>query len=267
MIYHHSLDPVAFYLGSTAVPYYWLNYLISYVFVYICSSVLARRQLSPLQYTDVPIYALGCWVGVLIGGRIGYILIYRIHHYILHPDEIYQIWLGGMSFHGALIGCAISCLFIAHLKQQNPLWASDVFCMLIPLPLALGRFTNFLNAELIGKATSSGLWGVVYAYDPEKLTRHPSQLYQAALEGLLLFVILISQIKHLRHTPGLMSCLFLIGYGALRIIAEFFRLPDPQIGYLLGPITMGHLLCTLMIIGGCTGWILIKRNSPSTTMI
>lgn len=249
MIYDHQLNPIAFYIGATPVPWYWLNYLLSYLLIYAGALRLSRQQISPLPYQDIPSYALGCWFAVFIFGRLGYILIYRLDHYIAHPEQIHQLWLGGMSFHGALIGCALSLITIARMKKQSWLPAADLFCVFIPIALALGRITNFINGELIGRPTASGGWGVVYGHDAAALPRHPSALYQAALEGMLLFAVLWTLRAYLAR-PGWLTSWFLMGYGGLRICAEFYRLPDPQIGYLFGGITMGQLLSLMMVLMG-----------------
>ena len=262
MLYYHNLNPIAFYLDTTPIPWYWLNYLLGYFIVYFGAIILTRRHISPLPYQDIPIYALGCWCAVFSCGRLGYVLIYRLDHYLAHPEQIHQIWLGGMSFHGALIGCAVTCFSIAYLKKQSWFLATDLFCLFIPMPLALGRVTNFINGELLGRPTASGLWGVIYPHDPSSLARHPSALYQATLEGGLLFVVLWCRRTQLSQ-PGKLTSMFLMGYGGLRIISEFYRLPDPQIGYIIGPFTLGHLLCTLMVVGG-VGLYLKCQSSRST---
>lgn len=262
MIYYHQLNPIAFYIGATPVPWYWLNYLLSYLLIYAGALRLSRQQISPVPYQDIPSYALGCWFAVFIFGRLGYILIYHLDHYIAHPEQIHQLWLGGMSFHGALLGCALSLITMAWVKKQSWLLSADLFCVFIPLALAFGRLTNFINGELMGRPTASGLWGVVYGHDAAALPRHPSALYQAALEGFLLFAVLWLWRSQLAR-PGWITSRFLMGYGALRIGAEFYREPDPQVGYLLGGITMGQLLSLVMVLIGIgLGYHCWRVSSP-----
>ncbi|MCY4381311.1 MAG: prolipoprotein diacylglyceryl transferase [Proteobacteria bacterium] len=244
-IYTHQLNPIAFYLAGTPVPWYWLNYIFGFSFVYFVSLYLTRQKISPLLSEDLHTYALVAWLGVIIFGRLGYVFIYRWPYYRENPELIYQIWLGGMSFHGALVGCAFMCILSSFKKKQPFFLATDLFSLLIPIPLALGRITNFVNAELIGRPTG-GSWGVIFPYDSSQVPRHPSQLYQASLEGILLFIILWQLKAHLK-TPGLMTGYFLLGYGTLRIISECFRMPDKSLGYLFGVFSMGQLLCFLMI--------------------
>ena len=259
MIYIHDLNPIAFYIGTTPIAWYWLNYLVGYTFVYFFSLYLSHQQVSPLSPNHLPTYTLCCWFAVILGGRLGYVLIYRFSHYAQHPELIYQIWRGGMSFHGALLGAALTCLVVARYQRQSPFLATDLFCLLIPIPIALGRITNFVNAELLGKLTK-GHWGVVFA--GQDLPRHPSQLYQAGLEGFLLFLLLWSQ-RHQLKRPGKITGTFLMGYGVLRSISEFYRLPDPQLGYLIGPFTMGHILCSVMIVCGIVILTIVKDRQIS----
>ncbi|MCY4444576.1 MAG: prolipoprotein diacylglyceryl transferase [Proteobacteria bacterium] len=246
--YIHDIDPIAFYIFSDPIAWYWLAYLFGFFFVYFMSVYLIHKDLGFISRRDLNTYMVFCWIGVIVGARLGYVLIYNPLQYLEHPYLIIQLWRGGMSFHGGLIGCLLATLYVSKRCQHSLFYMTDLVCLLIPLPLALGRITNFVNGELAGKATSLP-WGVIFpAYD--NVPRHPSQLYQACLEGLLLFCLLWLQRRKLQK-PGIITSYFLIGYGFLRFLVEFIRLPDQQIGYLLAnTFTMGHLLCGVMIIAG-----------------
>ena len=199
-------------------------------------------------------------IGLIVGARLGYVLFYQFPNYLYylqHPLEIIAIWHGGMSFHGGLIG-AVLAGFIFSRRRKIPFWeGADVVLVTAPIALGLGRLGNFINGELFGRASSLP-WAMVFPTGgPEP--RHPSQLYEAALEGVLLFIILWI-LKDRSFRPGTMVCLFLGGYGIFRFLVEFFRQPDPHIGLLWGMLSMGQILCLAMIITAAVLWKFLPQN-------
>jgi phosphatidylglycerol:prolipoprotein diacylglycerol transferase len=199
-------------------------------------------------------------IGLIVGARLGYILFYQFPDYInylTHPLEIIAIWHGGMSFHGGLIG-AVLAGFLFSRRRQVPFWqGADVVIVTAPVGIGFGRLGNFINGELFGRPSTMP-WAMVFPTGGP-MPRHPSQLYEAALEGLLLFIVLW-MLKDRPFRPGTMVCLFLGGYGFFRFLVEFFRQPDPQIGLLLGLISMGQVLCLAMVISAVILWFLLPQN-------
>ena len=185
---------------------------------------------------------------MILGARVFYILAYNFQYFLDNPEESIRIWNGGMSFHGGMIGGVIALFAVSRFKGQQLLRITDLIATSIPLVLGFGRIANFINGELAGRPTNVP-WAVIFPRYQDHIPRHPSQLYQAALEGFLLFAILYLSRSRLKQA-GFQSALFLLGYGLLRLAAEFFRNPDPQIGFLFGGMTMGQLLCLGMIALG-----------------
>ncbi len=265
MTYPH-IDPVLIHIGPLQVRWYGLMYVIGFLAAYL----LLRHQekarpigLSPDLLQDLIFYLV---VGLVIGARLGYILFYQYMNlidYIRHPLEIIAVWHGGMSFHGGLIGTAIAAWWFSKRKQFPFLSIADRIIIAAPIGLGLGRMGNFINGELYGR-TSDLPWAMVFP-DGGPLARHPSQLYEAILEGLVLFLILLWLSKR-RMPDGFLLGTFLMGYGVFRFFVEFFREPDLQLGFILGPFTMGQILCAAMIgIGVCISLIVTlrhKQNKP-----
>ena len=265
MTYPH-IDPVLIHIGPLQVRWYGLMYVIGFLAAYL----LLRHQekarpigLSPDLLQDLIFYLV---VGLVIGARLGYILFYQYMNlidYIRHPLEIIAVWHGGMSFHGGLIGTAIAAWWFSKRKQFPFLSIADRIIIAAPIGLGLGRMGNFINGELYGR-TSDLPWAMVFP-DGGPLARHPSQLYEAILEGLVLFLILLWLSKR-RMPDGFLLGTFLMGYGVFRFFVEFFREPDLQLGFILGPFTMGQILCAAMIgIGVCISLIVTlrhKKNKP-----
>lgn len=254
--YVHNLDPIAFYLDGVGVAWYWLVYLAGFFFVFYGGlQVIKTRSHSLIRESDFADYMAFGWLGLITGSRVWYVLFYNFEYFSKHPAEILRIWNGGMSFHGALVGVALSFFAVSRVKKQ-PFWpVCDLVALLTPFVLMFGRITNFINGELAGRVTDVK-WGVIFPRYIDNLPRHPSQLYQAFSEGLLLFVLLATQRKRLNR-PGQMSGLFLVGYGGFRFLTEFFRMPDPQIGYLAMGLTVGQLYCLVMVI---VGGLIFKRH-------
>ena len=269
MLVHPQFDPVAlhlgpynvggFELGPFAIRWYGLMYLLAFVLVVVLGRKRARQNLltgwHPRDIDDMLFYGV---LGVILGGRLGYVLFYKPIHYLVHPLEILQVWQGGMSFHGGFLGVLIALWFYARKRRRHWLDVTDFVAPLCPLGLAAGRLGNFINGELVGRVTDAP-WGMVFP-QVDNLPRHPSQLYELGLVGILLFVILWSYAS--RHRPmGAVSGLFLLGYGTLRFAAEYTREPDNFLGYLAGGLTMGQWLSMPMIAVGLMMMIWAYRRA------
>lgn len=242
-----------------SLPWYWLVYFIGFFWVFY--SVLKLNKLSPdpLSRKDLADYFQWGWLSLFIGARLIYIVVYHPSFFLEHPHMIPKFWLGGMSFHGALLGISVALFLVAKKKKQSFFQFADLLVTAAPLVLAFGRLANFVNGELAGKV-SQVPWAVIFPRYKDGLPRHPSQLYQAFVEGFLLFLILQLTKKRFLSLPGMQSSIFLIGYGVLRFLVEFFRAPDPQLGAFLG-LNMGQYLCLIMVAVGA--WLMKKSlNSP-----
>ncbi len=248
MFVHPQFDPIAFQIGPVAVRWYGLMYLVAFVLFVVLGKIRARRNLltgwHPRDVDDMLFYGV---FGVIIGGRLGYVLFYKPLHYLQHPLEILQVWAGGMSFHGGFLGVLVALWFFARSRHKRWLDVTDFVAPLVPLGLAAGRLGNFINGELVGRVTDVP-WAMVFP-QVDMLPRHPSQLYQFGLEGLLLFVLLWWYASRARPT-GAVSGMFLVGYGTFRFIAEFAREPDNFLGLLAGGMSMGQWLSLPMIVAG-----------------
>jgi phosphatidylglycerol---prolipoprotein diacylglyceryl transferase len=265
MLTHPSIDPVAFSLGPLSVHWYGLMYLFGFALAWWLGLRRLHAPYSPLsnteQLSDLLFY---CAMGVILGGRLGYVLFYDLASYIAHPLNILQVWRGGMSFHGGLIGVLLAVWLYSRRIQRHFFQITDFIAPLIPIALGLGRIGNFINGELWGRPTDLP-WGMIFA-DPDAgfIPRHPSQLYQAFAEGLVLFALLWLYSRKPRPMMAV-SGLFLIGYGVLRIFTEFFRTPDAHLGFIAFDwLTMGQLLSIPMIVAGVLLMIFgyRKHHSP-----
>jgi phosphatidylglycerol:prolipoprotein diacylglycerol transferase len=259
---HPQFDPVAFHVGPFAVRWYGLMYLVAFVLFVVLGKHRAKQQLltgwHPRDIDDMLFYGV---FGVILGGRLGYILFYKPLHYLANPLEIFSIWAGGMSFHGGLIGVLVALWLFARRRNKRWLDVTDFVAPIAPIGLAAGRLGNFINGELWGRPTD-GPWGMVFP-QVDNLPRHPSQLYQLGLEGLLLFAILWRYTKR-RRPMGAPSGLFLIGYGAMRFIAEYAREPDAFLGFPAFGLTMGQLLSLPMIAAGMAMMVWANRRSAKS---
>ena len=239
----NNFDPVAFNLFSLEIRWYSLSYIFGIILGWIyCKRFLINNKEILDLFDDFISYLI---IGLIIGGRLGYVIFYNLEYYYHNLIEIFFIWEGGMSFHGGLIGIIVSTYLYSKKHKINKYVFLDLISVSAPIGLFFGRIANFINAELIGK-TTNGNWGVIYP-QIDSVPRHPSQLYEGFLEGIVLFVILnlIYQKKNIKI--GTVSFAFLFFYGIFRFICEFFREPDPQLGYLVGSFSMGMLLSLLMI--------------------
>jgi phosphatidylglycerol:prolipoprotein diacylglycerol transferase len=257
MLVHPQFNPVAVALGPLQIHWYGLTYLAAFGLFLL----LARRRVQ------LPHFAAAGWtrrdvedmlfygvVGVVVGGRIGYALFYKPDQYLAHPFEILEVWKGGMSFHGGLLGVIAAMAWFGRTRQRTFLQVMDVVAPCVPTGLAAGRIGNFINGELWGRAADALLpWAMVFPQSGSPVPRHPSQLYQFALEGLLLFVLLWLYGRRER-AEGQVAAAFVFGYGVLRFTAEYFREPDSFLGLLALGMSMGQWLCVPMIVAGAGLW-------------
>ncbi len=259
-MYIHNLDPVLLDFGFIAIRWYSLAYIFGIVIGWWLGKKIVKNFLLNVdfkfdvkEFDDLITYLI---ISIIVGGRLGYVLFYNFEYYISNPVEIIKVWEGGMSFHGALIGIIIGTFIFSTKKNIPTFFFLDVIACVSPIGILFGRIANFINGELVGKVTEVS-WGIIFpAID--MLPRHPSQLYEALLEGLILFILINTITLKRKYKVGLSSSLFLIFYGIFRIIAEQFREPDPQLGYIFGNLSMWTILSFLMLISGFV--ILILHN-------
>jgi phosphatidylglycerol:prolipoprotein diacylglycerol transferase len=243
-----NIDPVAIQLGPLKIHWYGLMYVIGLVALWYLASRRARQPGSGWKPEEVGDFVFYGALGVILGGRIGYMLFYNLPHYVNHPLDALKVWEGGMSFHGGLIGVLLAMYYFGRKTGRTFFTVADFFAPWVPIGLGLGRLGNFINHELWGKV-SDVPWAMVFRTGGP-LPRHPSQLYELALEGVALFSLLWWYSRQPRAT-GSVSGMFLIGYGLARFVVEFVREPDAQLGYLaFGWVTMGQVLSLPMILAG-----------------
>lgn len=261
-----AFDPVAVSIGPFVIRWYALAYIAGIVGGWLYARAIIReRRLwggePPLTVADFDDFVLWVTLGIILGGRAGYVLFYNPAHFAAYPLEALQLWKGGMSFHGGFLGCVLAVVLFARARGINMLSLGDLTCAVGPIGLFLGRIANFINGELWGRPTDVP-WAFVFP-GAGPSPRHPSQLYEALLEGLVLLVVLALAIRAgaLRR-PGLVIGLFAVGYGIARTFAELFREPDAQLGFLWGGLTMGMLLSLPMILAGLFFIVLAVRRKP-----
>lgn len=262
MLVHPQFDPVLFSLGPVAVRWYGLMYVAGFVAYIVLGKRRVRQGLGQgLEVRDVDDMLLYGVLGVILGGRLGYVLFYKPGYYLEHPGEILQIWSGGMSFHGGFIGVMLGVALFCWIRKRRWLATMDFIAPLVPIGLAAGRIGNFINGELPGRPTTLP-WGMWFPQvDATPIYRHPSQLYQVALEGIALFVIL--WIYSSKPRPmGAVSGAFLVGYGFFRFVAEFARQPDDFLGLLRFGLSMGQWLSLPMILAGAVMMVWAYRRAP-----
>ena len=250
MLTYPDIDPLAFSFGPLKVHWYGLMYLFGFIAAWACGVVRSRRgdlDWTRRQVEDLIFYGA---LGVILGGRLGYTLFYGWDAFVDNPLSIFYIWQGGMSFHGGMLGVFLAILIYAHNHGRRFFNVTDFVAPMIPLGLGFGRIGNFINGELVGRVADPELpWAMVFAH-VDQLPRHPSQLYQAMTEGLLLFVILWWYASKPRPMMAV-SGVFMISYGSFRFITEFFRTPDSHLGFIAFDwLTMGQLLSLPMVIVG-----------------
>ena len=243
----NNFDPVAFHFFSFEIRWYSLAYIVGILIGWFLSKKIFISNIKVKEkFDDYITYLI---LGIIIGGRLGYVFIYNFDYYLNHPIEIIKIWQGGMSFHGAVLGIIISSLLFGKLNKHNSFYYMDIVALVAPIGIFFGRIANFLNSELYGNTTAVP-WSVKFI-QIDNLNRHPSQLYEAFFEGIVLFIILLYfyKKKYLMK-PGKISGIFLIFYSIFRFSLEFFRAPDTQLGYLILGLTMGQIISIIFIIIG-----------------
>jgi len=242
-----QIDPVLIHLGPLQVRWYGLMYVIAFTLGYFILVRTSRDERYPITRQEVGDLLSFCIAGVVIGARLGYCLIYNLPYYFHQPLKILAVWEGGMSFHGGLAGAALAGWIYARRNRLSLLMLADLGALAAPLGLFFGRIGNFINGELYGRPTDLP-WGMIFP-NGGNVPRHPSQLYEAFLEGLVLFVI-VFWLSRKQHPRGFLMGTFLVGYGLFRFFVEYFRQPDRQLGFIIGPFTMGQILSSLMVIAG-----------------
>ena len=261
-MFTHNLDPVIFSLGFISLRWYSLAYVLGILIgwwygkkLISNKSQLLKEKFNLKNFDDLITYIV---VSIIIGGRLGYVVFYNIEYYYSNPVDIFKIWEGGMSFHGALIGIILGTYIFSIRRKIQTLFLLDVIACVSPIGIFFGRIANFINGELVGKV-SSVPWSVVFP-SLDLIPRHPSQLYEAVLEGLILFAILNIIFLKKKYEIGKCSCLFLIYYGIFRIISEYFREPDIQLGYIYDLASMGSILSFMMFLSGLAMFYSIKKR-------
>lgn len=250
-----QFNPIAISIGPLNIYWYAIAYMLGFLLAYLLFVPMAKNQLLGQNRSkeqlkkmvdDLLLYVV---LGVVIGGRLGFILFYSPQTILTDPLQILRVWDGGMSFHGGLFGVLIACAIFSYAEKIPYLQLMDVLAILAPIGLFLGRIANFVNGELWGRPTDVP-WAMIFPYAPDDLPRHPSQLYEAALEGIALFTILVvcAQIPWFRKQAGRLSALFLLGYGLARFTVEFFREPNEGLGNVIFGLTMGQTLTLSMFI-------------------
>jgi phosphatidylglycerol---prolipoprotein diacylglyceryl transferase len=249
-----AFDPVLVQIGPLAIRWYALAYIVGILGGWVYARAIIRSERlwggpPPLTVTDFDDFILWVTLGIILGGRLGYVLFYNPTYFFSHPGEMLQLWKGGMSFHGGFLGCVIAVIGFARYRGIPILSLGDIVCAVAPIGLFLGRLANFINAELWGRTTDVP-WAFVFP-NAGPLPRHPSQLYEATLEGVVLFAVLAIMMRAgALSRPGTILGAFCLCYGLARTVCEFFREPDVQLGFLWGGLTMGMLLSLpLMIVG------------------
>jgi phosphatidylglycerol:prolipoprotein diacylglycerol transferase len=262
------IDPVAFSIGIP-VRWYSLMYVVAFAVTYGLVRHRIKKEGWSVAMSKIDDFMFYAMIGVIAGGRMGYVLFYEWQTFVRAPwkiiipfEQVQGVWeftgLYGMSFHGGAIGVALMFIWYCRKHQLPMLTWSDLFTPAIPLGYTFGRIGNFINGELYGRPTDVA-WAMVFPSDPYQLLRHPSQLYEGFLEGIVLFAVLWS-LKRKWNYAGAISCLYLVGYGVIRFFVEFTREPDEHLGFVWGPLSMGQLLSVVMVVTGCLLWIIARRK-------
>ncbi len=261
-----AINPVLIHIGPLAVRWYALAYMVGIVagWFYARAIITSPRLWggpAPLALADFDDFVIWATLGIILGGRTGYVLFYNLPYFAAHPLQIFELWHGGMSFHGGLLGVSVAVILFA-LRRALPLLSlADVSCAVAPIGLFLGRIANFINGELWGRP-SEVPWAMVFPRGGP-IPRHPSQLYEATLEGLVLLAVLGILVRAgALKRPGLVAGTFALGYGVARITCEFFREPDVQLGFLWGGLTMGMLLSIPVILAGVGVLVFVLSREP-----
>jgi phosphatidylglycerol---prolipoprotein diacylglyceryl transferase len=265
------IDPILISIGPFAIRWYALSYIAGILLGWMYARAIIRNDRlwggrAPMTVTDFDDFVLWVTLGIVIGGRTGYVLFYNLPFFVENPGQILQLWHGGMSFHGGFLGCVTAVVLFGWRRGISILSLGDITCAVGPIGLFLGRLANFINGELWGRTTDVP-WGMVFP-NGGPLPRHPSQLYEATLEGLVLLAILAILVrKGALRRPGLIVGAFAVGYGIARSICELFRQPDPQLGFLWGGLTMGILLSVPLVLAGIAFIVVALRRAPLVSPI
>ena len=253
----NNFDPVAFQIISFEIRWYSLAYILGIIIGWIlCKKIFIKNLDISQKFDDYITYLI---IGIIIGGRVGYVLFYNFNYYINNIFDIFKIWQGGMSFHGGLLGIIVASILFAKKNNQDAFVYTDLVSLVAPIGIFFGRLANFINSELYGKVTEVP-WAVTFV-QVDNLSRHPSQLYEAFFEGIILFILLLYfRNKNFLAKPGLISGLFLIFYSVFRFCIEFFRVPDEQIGYLIFNLSMGQIISLVFIMIGTIVFYLKNEN-------
>ena len=253
----NNFDPVAFQIFSIEIRWYSLAYIFGILIGWlICKKILIKNTNINEKFDDYITYLI---IGIILGGRFGYVLFYNFNYYFNNFFDIFKIWQGGMSFHGGLLGIIIASVLFAKKNNQNPFIYMDLVSLVAPIGIFFGRLANFINSELYG-TVSNVPWSVIFV-KVDNLTRHPSQLYEAFLEGIILFLLLIYfRKKNYLLKPGTISGLFLIFYSIFRFFVEFYRVPDEHIGYLAFNLSTGQIVSVVFLIIGTIVFYLKNEN-------
>ena len=253
----NNFDPVAFQIMSFEIRWYSLAYIFGIIIgLLLCKKIFIKDTKINEKFDDYLTYLI---LGIIIGGRLGYILFYNFNYYLNNFFDIYKIWQGGMSFHGGLLGIIVASIIFGKKNNQDPFIYMDLVSLVAPIGIFFGRLANFINSELYGTVRNIP-WSVIFV-KVDNLSRHPSQLYEAILEGIILFLILMHfRKKNYLTKPGLISGLFLIFYSIFRFFVEFYRVPDEQIGYLAFNLSMGQIISLVFLIIGTIIFFLKNEN-------
>jgi phosphatidylglycerol:prolipoprotein diacylglycerol transferase len=258
-----GFDPVLISIGPLTIRWYALAYIVGILLGWLYArAIISNERLwggpAPLTIADFDDFILWVTLGIILGGRTGYVLVYNPSYFLEHPAEIVQLWKGGMSFHGGFLGCVVAVIAFARWRGIRVLSLGDIVCGVAPIGLFLGRIANFINAELWGRVADVP-WAFVFP-GAGPLPRHPSQLYESVLEGVVLFAVLAWLMRAgALQRPGTILGTFCLGYGIARTLCEFFREPDPQLGFLWGGLTMGMLLSLPLMIAGIVLIVTARR--------
>ena len=244
----NNFDPVAFQVFSIDIRWYSLSYIFGLIFGWIyCQKILIKDNFKKKLFEDYILYLI---IGIIVGGRLGYVLIYSPNYYFQNFEEIFMIWKGGMSFHGGVLGIIITTIIFCKKNNENIFYFLDLISLSAPIGIFLGRISNFINSELYGRVTDI-FWSVRFV-KIDNLSRHPSQIYEAFFEGIILFIILNFLNKKFNYKSGIISSLFLIFYSIFRFIIEFVREPDSHIGFIYFNLTIGQIISVITIMIGFT---------------
>ena len=252
----NNFDPVALEIFSLEIRWYSLAYIFGILVGWILSKKLFIQNIKiKKNFDDFLTYII---IGIIFGGRLGYIFIYNLNYYLNNPLDIFKIWQGGMSFHGGLIGIILASIIFAKKNNQNAFLYLDIVALVAPIGIFFGRIANFINSELYGTITNAP-WAVIFI-QIDNFPRHPSQLYEALLEGIFLFLLLIYFKNKFLNKPGVISALFLIFYSTFRFFVEFYREPDEQLGYIFFNLSMGQVISLIFALSGILLFYLKNEN-------